>query len=102
MIWSHNDRRGLETAVATRCVAGAMMVSDDVASKRRSSLGMEISLAAALPNLTWRDRNIISTCDEHFRFDADSVEDRCSMRSAWGPLAAVLLPQQEHQNSHMY
>jgi hypothetical protein len=54
------------TAVATRCVAGAMMVSDDVPvamqlCKRRSSLGVIISLAAALLNLTWRDSNITST-----------------------------------------
>ena len=50
-----------------------LMVSDDVASKRRSSLGMEILLAAALPNLTWRDRNITWSCDECLRVDAYSV-----------------------------
>lgn len=55
------DRRGLDTAVATKGVADAMMVSGDVASnfcKRRSSLGVGFSLAATLPNLTWRNTNI--------------------------------------------
>jgi predicted DNA repair protein MutK len=59
----------LEIAVATRCVEGAMVVSDDVGRqlcKRRSSLGMNISLTATLHNLIWRDRNIACTIQRAF------------------------------------
>lgn len=82
------------------------MVSDDVAvqvCKRRSSLGIDISLTAAPPNLTWRDKNINATGNSNL------TRDCWGLAAQWAPLwtalllaSSLLLPQRERHYGHFY